>query len=73
MPRYRIVSAPNQTVSRLAVFSSSSMLITAGVTVILMRERESRYSRRPARAKTFRVVSITSTCPIISTLFTFRW
>ena len=72
MPRYRIVSAPNQTVSFFAVFSSSSMLITAGVTVIFTRERESVYSRRPASAKTFRVVSITSTFPSSSTSFTFR-
>ena len=73
MPRYTMVSAPNQTVSFWAVFSSSSMLITAGVTVIFTRESESVYSTRPARAKTFRVVSITSTCPSSSTSFNFRW
>ena len=49
------------------------MLITAGVRVIFTRDSESVYSIRPATAKTFRVVSISSTFPIISTSLTARW
>ena len=70
-PRYTIVSAPNQTVSRFS--SSSEMPMTAGVRVNFTRDSESVYSIRPARANTFLVVSSTSTCPRSSTSFSARW
>ena len=66
MARERSTSAPTYTVSRR--FFSSEMEMMAGSRVMRTCERESVYSKRPARPKTLRVVSMISTFPSISTL-----